>query len=358
MSEALFKSKAPWIMALLMQDFPLGIDDSAAILGNIGHECGGFSKMQEEKPTKPGSRGGFGWPQWTGPRRRQYEAYCKRNNLDPRSDIANYKFMFVELMTTEKHAIPAVVKANGLEAKVKAFELAFERAGVKHYPSRLTWARRALDAFQGAPEAEKVPPWQRAKNAAPERPQAPPKPAPEPAQAPAPPPARPNPSLVKMVQRLFREKGYPEIGNEDGILGGRTRDVVLMFQAKNGMKPTGEITPELLERLANAPTRTIASTRAEATEKDISDATGVQLGKTLRTTGLFITIGSTILGVIDGTASLDDMLAAVSTLEAAWTVLADVSPWLLLLSAGLAGIWLGRNVIADHVRKYRAGNHV
>ena len=44
-----------------------------------------------------GSRGGFGWAQWTGPRRREFEAYAKENNLDPKSDEANYGFLVHEL---------------------------------------------------------------------------------------------------------------------------------------------------------------------------------------------------------------------------------------------------------------------
>lgn len=147
---SLFTDKAPGIMRLLMRDF--GLDDlsAAAIVGNLGHESGGFRFLQEKKPLIPGSKGGYGWAQWTGPRRRQYEAYCKRNNLDPASDKANYGFLFVELTGSEKAAIPAVKAAVGLAAKVKAFELKFERAGIKHYPSRNNYATQALKAYHAA----------------------------------------------------------------------------------------------------------------------------------------------------------------------------------------------------------------
>ena len=97
-----------------------------------------------------GSRGGFGWFQWTGPRRRAFESYCQRNGLDPYSDKANYGFLFVELHGSEKAAVAKTKAAKTLEAKVKAFELAFERAGVKHYASRNTWAKRALDAWNAS----------------------------------------------------------------------------------------------------------------------------------------------------------------------------------------------------------------
>ncbi|WP_051141524.1 phage tail tip lysozyme [Aurantimonas coralicida] len=145
--EQIFRSKAPWIMATLMQDFPIGVDDAAAVLGNLGHECLGFTKLQEISPTVAGSRGGYGWPQWTGPRRRAYEAYCARNRLDPASDRANYAYLFLELKGPEKKAIDKLVAADGLDRKVEAFELAFERAGSKHYSSRKHWARIAREAW-------------------------------------------------------------------------------------------------------------------------------------------------------------------------------------------------------------------
>jgi hypothetical protein len=152
-AEQTFRAKAPGVMNKLMADFPIDAEDAAAVLGNLGHECAGFTVLQEIKPVVAGSRGGYGWPQWTGPRRRAYEAYCKRTGKDPASDEANYAYLFIELKGiegSEKSAIPRTVAAKGLEAKVKAFELAFLRAGVKHYPSRIQWAKVAMDAWQKA----------------------------------------------------------------------------------------------------------------------------------------------------------------------------------------------------------------
>lgn len=149
----LFTDKAPWIINLLKADFGLTTDDAVAIVANIGHESAGFRHFQEIKPTVPGSKGGFGWCQWTGPRRREFEAYCKRNKLDPFSDRANYGFLFVELKGTEKGALPAVRMAQGLEAKVAAFERKFERAGVINMPSRMKYAEAALAAWKATPGA-------------------------------------------------------------------------------------------------------------------------------------------------------------------------------------------------------------
>src|SRR5690606_17673173 len=84
-AEQTFRAKAPGIMAKLLRDFPIAPEDAAAILGNLGHESLGFTAMQEFRPVVAGSRGGWGWAQWTGPRRRAFEAYCARTGKDPAS---------------------------------------------------------------------------------------------------------------------------------------------------------------------------------------------------------------------------------------------------------------------------------
>lgn len=152
---SLFRAKAPVYMRKLMAEpFGFSVDDATAVFGNIGHECAGFTLMQEVKPTVPGSAGGYGWAQWTGPRRREFEAWCKRKGWAPASDEANYSFLIRELMTTEKGAVLAVKEAIGLRNKVEAFEQAYERAGVKHYDSRMKWAEIAHAAYFAAkPEA-------------------------------------------------------------------------------------------------------------------------------------------------------------------------------------------------------------
>lgn len=151
-AEAHFRATAPAYMRRLVADFPmLDLQDAAAIFGNLGHESLGFTKLQEMKPTVKGSKGGWGWAQWTGPRRRAFEAYCVRTGKDPASDEANYAYLFLELKGIEgkeSAAITKVAAAVGLEAKVKAFEQAYLRAGVKHYESRLEWARIAVDALR------------------------------------------------------------------------------------------------------------------------------------------------------------------------------------------------------------------
>jgi hypothetical protein len=152
-----FQAKAPLIMRRLMRAFALDKIDAAAIMGNLGHESNGLSTLQEVRPTVAGSRGGYGWAQWTGPRRKAFEAWCRANKLAPSSDAANLGFLIFELSTEYRSAVSAVRSAVTLEDKVRAFEAVYERAGIKHYSSREHWARLALEAFGVSPDANPKP---------------------------------------------------------------------------------------------------------------------------------------------------------------------------------------------------------
>lgn len=146
----LFQQKAPVVMRQLIDDFSLTPVQAAGILGNIGAECGGFRLMQELKPTIAGSRGGWGWCQWTGPRRRQFEEFATNNNLDFSSDEANYGFLRFELtQTTERAVLDRLRDADTVTEATEVFMRKFLRPGVPHLPSRINWAERALKAFGG-----------------------------------------------------------------------------------------------------------------------------------------------------------------------------------------------------------------
>ena len=153
-SSTKFWKTAPKYMRLFMDDFDLSVWDAAAIMGNAGYESGGLVQLQEINPVVKGSRGGTGLFMWTGERRKAFEAYCQRNDLDPASDKANYGWAFVELKSTESRAKAALLGASTLRDKVIAFERTFERAGVKNYDKRVEWAEYALKAYRAAyPEA-------------------------------------------------------------------------------------------------------------------------------------------------------------------------------------------------------------
>lgn len=149
-----FSAKAPGIMKRLQEDFGITEEQAAGVLGNLGHESSGLKDLQEKNPTVPGSRGGYGWAQWTGPRRRAFEAWAAEKGLDPASDEANYGFLKHELRTTHRNAIRRLKETNSTEDATRVFEETYEQAGIKHYPSREKWANRALAAARRAREVQ------------------------------------------------------------------------------------------------------------------------------------------------------------------------------------------------------------
>jgi len=104
-----FREMAPRIMKDLMKDLDLTVEDAAAILGNLGHESEGFGAMQEKKPSK--GRGGYGWAQWTGPRRISFENYCKKNGLAESKAKCNTPFFGVLLLWKTLVSSPIIALA-------------------------------------------------------------------------------------------------------------------------------------------------------------------------------------------------------------------------------------------------------
>lgn len=145
-----FKRVAPPYMAKFLQDFPqCSAIHAAAVFGNFGYESGGFEKLQEMKPTVAGSRGGWGWAQWTGSRRVAFEAYCRRTGKDPASAAANYAWFFLELKGPEGKRLwnSGFLQADTLDEAVVKFENAYERSGHKNYGERKRWAREAARLY-------------------------------------------------------------------------------------------------------------------------------------------------------------------------------------------------------------------
>jgi hypothetical protein len=147
-SSDVFDQKAPAIMKALIRDVDITDFQAGGVLGNIGHECAGFRHFQEIGIVPP--KGGWGWCQWTGPRRRAFEQWASQQGHDFKSDEANYGFLVHELHTTEQNALLALKKTGSLQEATKSFMDRFERPGAPHLSSRLTWAARAMKAYQGA----------------------------------------------------------------------------------------------------------------------------------------------------------------------------------------------------------------
>ena len=53
---------------------------------------------------------------------------------------------------------------------------------------------------------------------------------------------------VKTIQQLLQKLGY-NVGTPDGKMGTRTASAIRLFQLQSGMRVTGDVTPEYLQRL-------------------------------------------------------------------------------------------------------------
>lgn len=132
----------------LMRDLGLTELQAAGLLGNLGHESGGFQTLQERRPVVKGSRGGWGLAQWTGTRRRAMEAWCRTRQVDPADPEANYGYLCAELRGSEAAALLALKRTATLESATETFCTLFERPGIVALDSRLAWSRRALAALR------------------------------------------------------------------------------------------------------------------------------------------------------------------------------------------------------------------
>jgi|SRR6516165_8315975 uncharacterized protein (TIGR02594 family) len=142
-----FIEKAPDVMKRLMNDFPaLTREQAAAILGNIGQECGGFTLFVQQGKMNDEDRG-FGWCQWTHERRDAFFQYATAHGLPRESDDASYGYLVTELRGSERRAFEALQRESVLENAVITFNNKFERSGTPMMDRRIRYAQLALDAF-------------------------------------------------------------------------------------------------------------------------------------------------------------------------------------------------------------------
>ena len=129
-----------------------GIPKNAAMgfVGNYTVESGLNTGINEISPTVPGSRGGFGLAQWTGPRRRQFESFAKSkgkplNDLDVQLDFTAW-----ELANTEKRAAGRIYGAKTPEDAARLISTEFLRPGIPHLDRRIAATRQ----FTGSPDGD------------------------------------------------------------------------------------------------------------------------------------------------------------------------------------------------------------
>jgi hypothetical protein len=182
-----FPARGRWVIDRLMVDLaPLTENQGGGIVGNLGFESVGFTKLQEIHPAVHGSRGGYGWAQWTGPRRLAYEAWCRMHTLHPASDKANYGYLLVELRGAYKNVLARMRTQVTLEECVFEFGRLYEAplGTSDHYlpgfSGRVSYAEQAIAGLTVAPRTPQKPPETHAPTEAP-KPPAPSSPHPAPA---------------------------------------------------------------------------------------------------------------------------------------------------------------------------------
>lgn len=107
-----------------------------AFVMNFQDESGLDPGINEANPIVPGSRGGYGLYQLTGPRRRAYEAYAAERGIDPSNVDAQLDFMMTELKGPEQAAFKSIMAAPDTGSAAAAIVNKFLRPAESHRASR------------------------------------------------------------------------------------------------------------------------------------------------------------------------------------------------------------------------------
>lgn len=140
-----FTEKAGWVTNQLMKDFGLTKNQAAGITGNLGFESGGLNYTQEGAPLS--GRGGIGWAQWTGDRRKAFEKYAAEHKGENATQI-QYGYLKHELETSQKATIAAVKKTTTVQDATGTVMKVFERPkdqSAAQTANRIPYAQRAAE---------------------------------------------------------------------------------------------------------------------------------------------------------------------------------------------------------------------
>ena len=138
-------------MGLMARGLPEHV--ARGILANMMVESRLDPGINEIAPTVPGSRGGYGLNQWTGPRRRQYEAFAEQRGSSLDDLDTQLDFTLWELQNTEKSAAGNLMAAPDAEAAARIYSDQFLRPGVPNMSARLNALGSIGPAGGPVPEA-------------------------------------------------------------------------------------------------------------------------------------------------------------------------------------------------------------
>ena len=147
-----FAGRSAALMHDLVTKFGLNPTQAAGLIGNLGYESSGLTPGIHEQGL-PGNQGGLGYAQWTGSRRREFEAWAAKNNLDVHSEAANRGFLENELSNTPvgRATIAALKKSQTLQQSTLAGENTFEKPAnpAASFSRRLSWAQQSAALGEG-----------------------------------------------------------------------------------------------------------------------------------------------------------------------------------------------------------------
>lgn len=107
-----------------------------AFVMNFQDESGLNPGINERNPTVPGSRGGFGLYQLTGPRRVAYEQFAAQRGVAPSDTDAQLDFLMTELQGPEARAAKSILSAPDTGSAAQAIVNDFLRPAESHRASR------------------------------------------------------------------------------------------------------------------------------------------------------------------------------------------------------------------------------
>jgi hypothetical protein len=104
---------------------------------NFEDESGLNPGINEAAPTVPGSRGGFGLAQWTGPRRVALEQFAASTGRDVSDPDAQLDFLMMELQGPEASAMRHIMQAGDAGDAGAAVARYFLRPAKSHLDRRV-----------------------------------------------------------------------------------------------------------------------------------------------------------------------------------------------------------------------------
>lgn len=128
------------ISGLVKRGVPLHV--AQGVTARLHGESGLDPGINEISPTIAGSRGGFGLAQWTGPRRRQLEAFAAEKGRSVSDPELQLDFLMWENANTESGAWAKVMAAKDPVQAAQLFTTEWERPGTPHLGATLDTAKQ------------------------------------------------------------------------------------------------------------------------------------------------------------------------------------------------------------------------